>query len=313
MSGIGKTTLAVKITQQLQKEFDYIFWRSLHYAPPIETTIGEILSLFDVKTKAESSYRGQVSLLFSRLRTFRCLLVFDRVESILATGNSREEYQTDRQLYGEFLRQMAESQHKSCLLLVSNEKLREMAIRECTSAAVHSLQVQGLDAVARNILRDKELPEAERWNDLIEAYRGHPLALKIVATTIKEVFDGSISEFLRQNTLFLGDLAFLLDREYQRLSDIEKQVICAIAEMTQPVFIPQLQTHFANSLRNSQIVWSLDTLNRRSLVEAKSQSGKKYHIVFSPSCDKKVFDYSMLILNELLFKSPLSSPQRRSN
>ena len=290
LSGIGKTTLAIKLTQQLQKEFDYIFWRSLHHAPPIETTIDEILSFFNVQTEAESSYRERVSLLFSRLRTFRCLLVFDRVESILATGNSQEEYGTDYQLYGEFLRQMAESQHKSCLLLVSNEKLREMAIRECSSAAVHSLQVKGLDAVARNILRDKELPEEERWNDLIEAYRGHPLALKIVATTIKEVFEGSVSEFLRQNTLFLGDLAFVIDREYQRLSDLEKEIVCAIAKTTRSVSIAQLQTHFAERLRNSQVVWSLDTLIGRSLVEAnrvKSITLYSLHPVIKKYLDTK--------------------------
>ena len=30
LSGTGKTTLAIKLAQQLQIEFDYVFWRSLH-------------------------------------------------------------------------------------------------------------------------------------------------------------------------------------------------------------------------------------------------------------------------------------------
>lgn len=267
LSGIGKTTLAVKVTQQLQREFDYIFWRSLHHAPPMKIMIGELLRLFDVKKAVDSSYREQMSQLFNRLRTFRSLLVFESVESILATGNSLEQYQADYQLYGEFLRQMAESQHRSCLLLISNEKLRDMAIRESASAAVHSLQIKGLDTAARNILRDKELPEEERWDDLIEAYRGHPLALKIVATTIKEVFKGNLSEFLRQNTLFLGDLAFILYQEYQRLSDLEQKVICAIAKSHQPLSILQLREQFDPKIRNSDIVWSLDVLTRRSLID----------------------------------------------
>ena len=269
LSGIGKTTLAIELVQQLQKEFDYVFWRSLHSAPSIETIISEILKLFEVQSQAEFSYQEQMSLLFSRLRTFRCLLIFDDVEFILATDNSQQEYQ----LYSEFLRQIAESQHKSCLLLVSNEKLREMSIRECASAAVHSLQVKGSDTIAKNILRDKELPEEDRWNDLIEAYRAHPLALKIVATAIKEVFNGSISEFLQQNTLFLGDLAFILYQEYQRLSDLEKKVICMIADTEQPIPITQIQKQFNHKIRNSDVMWSLDTLIRRSLVEANRVQG----------------------------------------
>ncbi len=268
LSGTGKTTLAIKLAQQLQIEFDYVFWRSLHYAPSIETIIREILTLVGVKTKAESSYRQQISLLFSRLRIFRCLIVFDHVESILATGNSQKEYQVDYQLYGEFLRQMTDSQHKSCLLLVSNEKLREMAIRECSSTGVYSLQVEGVNTtVARDILREKELPEEEKWDELIEAYRGHPLTLKIVATTIKEVFNGSTSEFLRQNTLFLGDFAFVLAQEFQRLSDTEKKLMCAISKISQPASMIQLKKDFGDKIHKSEIVWGLDTLTRRSLVE----------------------------------------------
>ena len=32
MGGVGKTALAVKVGQQVQSEFDYVIWRSLHNA-----------------------------------------------------------------------------------------------------------------------------------------------------------------------------------------------------------------------------------------------------------------------------------------
>lgn len=267
LSGIGKTTLAIEITQQLQREFDYIFWRDLHNMPSIEIVIEELLKLLRVETTVECSYREQMSQLFSRLRTFRCLLVFDRLESILATDNSHQQYRDDCQLYGEFLAQIAESQHDSCLLLVSNEKPKDLAIRECASAAVRSLRLQGLDKAARYILEDKELSEEERWDDLIEAYRGHPLALKIVATTIKELFYGNVSEFLSQNTLFLGDLAFILHQEYQRLSDLEKKIVCMIVDSDRPIALTQLKKQFSKKIRSSDLIICLDILTRRSLVE----------------------------------------------
>jgi len=36
MGGIGKTSLSVKLAEQIQGEFEYLIWRSLLHAPPIE-------------------------------------------------------------------------------------------------------------------------------------------------------------------------------------------------------------------------------------------------------------------------------------
>jgi DNA-binding XRE family transcriptional regulator len=34
--GIGKTALTVKVAEKIQQRFDYVFWRSLQNAPPLE-------------------------------------------------------------------------------------------------------------------------------------------------------------------------------------------------------------------------------------------------------------------------------------
>src|SRR5437588_595485 len=39
MGGIGKTTLAVKLTQQVAPHFDCVLWRSLHNAPPLDDVL----------------------------------------------------------------------------------------------------------------------------------------------------------------------------------------------------------------------------------------------------------------------------------
>ena len=36
LGGMGKTTLSVKLAQQVQSQFDYVIWRSLQQAPPLE-------------------------------------------------------------------------------------------------------------------------------------------------------------------------------------------------------------------------------------------------------------------------------------
>jgi hypothetical protein len=41
------------------------------------------------------------------------------------------------------------------------------------------------------------------WSLLIQRYAGNPLFIKIVATAIQDLFNGSISKFLEQGTVVL--------------------------------------------------------------------------------------------------------------
>ena len=53
---------------------------------------------------------------------------------------------------------------------------------------------------------------------LIEVYAGNPLALKIVAQTIVDLFDGQIALFIEQGEVVFGGVRALLDEQYARLS-----------------------------------------------------------------------------------------------
>lgn len=46
MGGIGKTALAIKLVAQIQDEFDYLIWRSLRNAPPVQQILIELLNFF---------------------------------------------------------------------------------------------------------------------------------------------------------------------------------------------------------------------------------------------------------------------------
>ena len=54
MGGIGKTALAVKIAQQLQEQFEYVIWRSLRNAPPLETLLGELIPFLSAGKETQS-------------------------------------------------------------------------------------------------------------------------------------------------------------------------------------------------------------------------------------------------------------------
>lgn|GEM_PF-2584230 len=266
LGGIGKTTLAIKTARELKSEFEYVFWRNLNNFPLSEILIQDALQLFKARP-SQVTISQQITTLLQYLRDRRCLFVFDRLETILASGNSTQSYDNGYHLYQELLRQIAQTQHQSCLLVVSDEKPRDLAVWESDSASIHSLKLQGSTQVCDQILRDKAIPPSSACQELIDTYHAHPLAIKIVATTILELFNGDVSEFLRQNTLFLGDLRFVIHQQYERLGDREKNILSTIAQAKRPLSLQELIALYTTQLHCSQIIDCLDRLHRRSLLE----------------------------------------------
>jgi transcriptional regulator with XRE-family HTH domain len=279
LGGIGKTTVAMEIARQLKSEFDYVLWRTLSEVSLIEIIIQDALRLFSSKKPPIVTITQQITKLLQHLQKHRCLLILDGIETILATGSSLQPYQNGYQAYGELLRQAAQKQHQSCLLLVSDEKPRDVAIWESASTSIHSYQLQGSTKVGYRILADKQLPQSSAWDELISVYQGHPLALKIVATLINELFNGDVSQFLRQNTLFLGDLEFILHQQYQRLGDHEKKILNTIAETDKPLSLQELTAQYATQLRCSQIMDCLNSLKRRSLLEIDGNNQLNFYSI----------------------------------
>ncbi|MGL5833072.1 MAG: NB-ARC domain-containing protein [Waterburya sp.] len=278
LGGIGKTTVAMEIARQLKSEFEYVFWRTLSEASLIEIVIQDALRLFSNK-KPPITITQQITKLLEYLQKHRCLLILDGIETILGTGSSLQPYQNGHQAYGELLRQVAQKQHQSCLLLVSDEKPREIAIWESASALIHSYQLQGSTKVGYRILADKQIPQSSAWDELITVYQGHPLALKIVATLINELFNGDVSQFLRQNTLFLGDLQFILHQQYQRLGDKEKNILSTLAQTDKPFSLQELTVQYATQLRCSEIMDCLNSLKRRSLLEIDEKNQLNFYSI----------------------------------
>jgi len=45
MGGIGKTALSVKLAEQVQAEFEFVIWRSLRNAPPVQELLADLLNV----------------------------------------------------------------------------------------------------------------------------------------------------------------------------------------------------------------------------------------------------------------------------
>jgi hypothetical protein len=180
MGGIGKTTLAVKAAQQIQGDFDYIIWRSLRNAPPIQELLTNlILFLSNQQVTAKDlpeSIDDKILRLLDYLRSSRCLLIVDNVETILRSGNRTGHYQAGFESYKQLLECISEAQHQSCLLLTSREKPKGIAINEGLNMPVRSLYLNGLTELqAEAIFTSKGFSGTQPGvKTLIEHYRGNP-------------------------------------------------------------------------------------------------------------------------------------------
>lgn len=284
MGGIGKTSLAVKLTQSVLDDFEYLIWRSLRYAPPFSETLQDILGFLLSSDRIVSD----TSQLIKFFQQHRCLLVIDGVENVLAAGDFAGAYHCDRRDYQEFIQRFAESSHQSCLVLTNQEKTREIATLAGNTSPVRTLKLTGLgSAAAKDILIQKGLSEQENWESLIELYQGNPLALKMVATTIQDVFQGSVSEFLRYSSIFLGDFEEILQQHFQRLSRLEKEILYGLFLEGKPVSIDEWREDLWSNLSMTELVRAIESLIRRSLLDV-SQSRDRLYYSLQPVVSKYV-------------------------
>ena len=177
--------------------------------------------------------------------------------------------------YARLLRQVGESAHQSCLLLTSREKPGDLVPLEGSRTPVRALRLSGLEREAgEQLIEEQELVgTASGREQLIERYGGNPLALKIVAQTIVELFGGEIAAFLDQGEVVFGSVRELLGEQFDRLSAVEQKVLLWLAILREPVSIEELLAVSGTPLAQGQVLEAIEVLRRRSLIERGKRQG----------------------------------------
>jgi WD40 repeat protein/transcriptional regulator with XRE-family HTH domain len=288
MGGIGKSALAVSLMYQLSPHFEVVIFRSLRDAPPCAELLDECLQVLSPQslrqapapgragqTQGTALTEGRISLLLSLLRKVRALIVLDNLESLMEPEDVKGHLRPGYEGYGQLLRQVAETQHRSCLLLTSREKYAELRPLESKQSPVRSLRLAGLDIDAcKQIFVEKDVvgtaPEQEK---LFAIYGGNPLALKIVAETIIDLFGGEIGPLLSGETAIFGSITDLLDEQFARLSALERSLLYWLAIVRESVTLEELLAMLAFPLSRIRVLEALDSLSRRSLIERGERQG----------------------------------------
>ena len=284
MGGIGKTSLSVKLAQDIQEEFEVLIWRSLRNAPSLETLLGDLIPFLS----DQQDTQAELGRLVYWLRASRCLLILDNVETILQAGNHAGQYRPGYENYADLFRVVGETGHQSCLILTSREKPAEIAALEGIEP-VHSLQLAGSPEAAEALIQAKGLlGTAIEKQQLGDRYGNNPLALKIVATSIQDLFDGEIGQFLEQNTIIFNSIRRLLEQQFERLSQLEQTIMYWLAINREWTTIATLAEDMVSPVPRARLLEALEWLSWRSLIEKRSGSYTQQPVVMEYVTDQLV-------------------------
>ena len=282
IGGIGKTALGVKLAQQIQEQFEFVIWRSLRNAPPLDALLTQIVPLISEQQET----RPELKHLMHYLRASKCLLILDNLEAILQPqqpGQFRAGYDD----YGQLLRLVGETAHQSCLIVTSREKPQVIASREGRELPVRSLCLSGMQTEADALLTAKGLSgSVEERKTLIDSYGGNPLALKIAATSIQDLFDGDIATFLAQGTVLFNGVRQLLDRQFARLSALEQTLMYWLAINREWTTVEELQEDIMPPVPRSRLLEGLEALCWRNLIEKQGGKYTQQPVVMEYVCDR---------------------------
>ncbi len=283
LAGTGKTTLSVQLAKQVQNEFDFVIWRSLRSTPPPFDFLSNLIELFSHKQKpdlplADPSKRidlnGKISRLVEYLRKHRCLLILDDFEAVLRPEELAGHYREGYEGYRDLIVRLCEVNHNSCVVLVSSEEPTELAL--LGGEKVRSLKPAISEEIAREIFQEKGLSAQDReWKILLSRYGGNLLALKIVATTIYEFFEGNVFKFLEATALFIEEhISNLLAQQFDRMSSSEQEIAYWMAIAQSQISLATLREQMLVNSSLSDLLKNLDSLGRRSLIDKISKGGE---------------------------------------
>lgn len=186
-------------------------------------------------------------------------------------------YKAGFEIYGKLLRALkdcepqGEPRQTSCLIVTSREKPAELFSFADNNASGKLYTLEGLNELEAEALLKTFCLKGKSidYRDLAIRYCGHPMALKLSANTVRDVFYGSIRDFLEQDISVFDDLRSILKTQFKRLPPTEKEVMYWLAINHQPCTLEDLKGDIVAKDHKSNVLYTLRSLQRRSLIQVK--------------------------------------------
>lgn len=262
LGGIGKTTLVKRFIDLNLEQFEVVIWKSLKFPKSLDLWLNDLLNTCQKEPKESTDNKIQQFL--EVLSNHKCLIVLDDFQNLFAVGQMAGNYQPEYSSYQHFLKLIAEIQHWSHFILISQEKSAEMNYINQENSPIQCLELSGFKAI--DFLKNKGLQDGERWLELIQLYEGNPLYLTDIAVLIKDVFDGKVNDFLAENSLVITKkMQSHLKQIFGRCSPLAQQIALELSKVAQPLSREELKNNL--DLSASDLINGLQSLQQRYLIQ----------------------------------------------
>ncbi|NET58910.1 MAG: ATP-binding protein [Symploca sp. SIO2E6] len=261
LSGIGKTTLVKRFVDQTLDNFEVIIWRTLKFAESLDSLVKDLLRVCHQECK--ETINDRLKQLFAIFTEKRCLIILDDVHNLFVSGEFAGQYKPKYQDYQNFFKAIAELEHQSSLILISQEKCSEMECFDEDLYPIKSLYLPGLYDV--NFFKDADLQDEEHWLYLINLYEGNPVYLNNIAILVENIFDGHVAEFLAEDSFVITkEMQFSFQQLFNRLASIEQKLVLEFSKFGQVVSREELRQNL--ELSSMDLINGLQSLQKRYLV-----------------------------------------------
>ncbi|HEY9663249.1 MAG TPA: pentapeptide repeat-containing protein, partial [Allocoleopsis sp.] len=182
----------------------------------------------------------------------------------------------------------------------------EIRALEGEKRSVRTMQLKGLSlASGRELLRDKGtfVGTEQEWQALVTHYGGNPLALKMVAAATQELFNGKIGELLsyvQQGLAVFDDIQDLLQRQFDRLSETEQEILFWLAINREPISFSELSEDVVMTTSKRKLPDAMQSLLRRSMIEKENDRFLLQPVVLEYATDELI----QCIVKEVVTQAP---------
>lgn len=212
-----------------------------------------------IKESTDDKLRQLLNLIVDR----KCLIILDDVHNLFVSGQMAGQYQIQYKDYQNLFKAIAESEHQSHFILISQEECSEIHYLDEELYPVKCLELSGIDRV--EVLKNKGLQDEDRWLELIQLYEGSPAYLQDIAALTKDIFDGKVSEFLVETKVVItANMQYYFRQLFERLSLVEQHIAKEFSKCDRPISRADLSQKI--DLPSTDFINGLQSLQQRYLI-----------------------------------------------
>ena len=271
MVGCGKTTLVTKLAEEVKDSFDCVIWISLYQTPSLKTLLENYLKLISKTCKDQIQLKSlELSFMITEfveyLKQRKILLVLDGLQNILDTDQVNIIYKHKFEEYGQLLRAIITTNHRS--LLITTSCIKPTMLEYYSENQVNFLNLSGFKLQTTKAflnLKEKNLVNGQDALSLSENLQSNPRLLKIVINYMNN-FLIEDSEDVWQDLSLLEGITKLLEQEFNYLSDFNQEIVYWLAISCFPLTLDHLWRSVERSQPKVKFLYSIDYLLKRSLI-----------------------------------------------